>query len=136
MAFAASIVFGSSLLGVILLFALKRYESARHTTLGGPWRAGLDVFALRVKRLVMIFEWYLARTPILFLTLVHLAVHTGALGFARLMRALEARAHELADFVSHKRNFERRETRSEFLKKVGEYKNGNGKEKKDTPSSQ
>lgn len=115
------------------MFALKRYESARQRTIGGPWRAHADVFALEVKRAVMIIEWYIARTPILLLILARASVHVGALGFARLMRALEARAHELADLVSHKRNFERKETRSEFLKKVGEYKNGNGKEKDDGP---
>ena len=89
MALAAGIVFGSSLVGIILLFALKRYESARQRTIGGPWRAHADVFALEVKRAVMIIEWYIARTPILLLILARASVHVGALGFARLMRALE-----------------------------------------------
>ena len=47
-------------------------------------------------------------------------VHEAALGIARAARYSERQAHRLADMVSHKRGFERRETRSEFLRKVSE----------------
>lgn len=128
MILAAGIVFGASLFGIIVLFSVKRYEVARGSLVGGAWRARADDFALDVKWVIMVIEWYLARTPDMFLALVRLGIRAGALGFARLARTSEEQAHRLADFVSHKRNFERRETKSEFLKQVGEYKNGNGKD--------
>ena len=54
-----------------------------------------------------------------------MTLHFAALEFAHLARQASRQAHRLADFVSHKRNFERKETRSEFLRKMTELKNGN-----------
>ncbi|OGG58397.1 hypothetical protein A2765_05615 [Candidatus Kaiserbacteria bacterium RIFCSPHIGHO2_01_FULL_56_24] len=124
----AGIMFGLSLFGIVILFAIKRYELARGALVGGSWRGRADDFALRVKWAIMVIEWYLARTPIFVSVLVRYGVRMAALGFANLARTSEAQAHRLAEMVSHKRNFERRETRSEFLKQVSEHKNGNGKD--------
>ena len=124
MTFAASILFGVSLFGIIVLFLVKRYEMVRGSLVGGRFRARVDDFALDVKWVIMVIEWYLARTPDMLMALSRLGIRSGALGFARLARVSEEQAHRLADFVSHKRNFERRETKSTFLKQVGEYKNG------------
>lgn len=128
MTLAAGIVFGASLFGIISLFIVKRYEVARGTLVGGAWRGRADDFALDVKWGIMVIEWYLARAPVYLSAFVRLAIRISALGFARLARISEEQAHRLADFVSHKRNFERRETKSAFLKHVGEYKNGNGRD--------
>lgn len=123
--FAVSI-FGLSLFGIVLLFGMKRMEIARGALIGGAWRESADLFALRVKWVIMVIEWYLARTPIFVSVLVRYGVRMAALGFANLARTSEAQAHRLADMVSHKRNFERRETRSEFLKQMSEHKSTNG----------
>jgi hypothetical protein len=48
------------------------------------------------------------------------------LGFAAFARSSERQAHRLADLVSHKHGFVPRETRSEFLRKMSEHKNGGG----------
>jgi len=53
-------------------------------------------------------------------------VREAALGLAASARYLERQAHRLADLVSHKRGFERRETKSEFLKQVTDFKASNG----------
>lgn len=133
-------VFGLSLFGIVFLFMMKRYELSRGTLMGGALRDQADLFALRVKWVIMVIEWYLARTPIFLSVLARYGVRMAALGFANLARTSEQQAHRLADMVSHKRNFERRETRSEFLKQMSEHpmrnqngshgagKNGNGKD--------
>jgi hypothetical protein len=130
-AFAGS-VFGLSLFGIVLLFMMKKYELARGTLMGGGMRDRADLFALRVKWVIMVIEWYLARTPIFLSVLARYGVRMAALGFANLARTSEQQAHRLADMVSHKRNFERRETRSEFLKQMSEHKSSNGSSGTDT----
>lgn len=87
-------------------------------------REQLDGYARILKRLIEAGEDALARLPSVgtFLTLKFLAFVSVRL--ARLSRAASEAAHRLADFISHKHNFERREIRSEFLKTVIEHKNG------------
>jgi hypothetical protein len=78
-------------------------------------------------------EVRLASIPSLSAYVVLSSLALAAVGFARFARLASESAHRLADFVSHKRNFTRRETRSEFLKQVIEHKNGlngNGAAKK------
>ncbi len=119
----AAIVFVFSLLNICVLFALKSWE-LRHEKLVLPvLRRKADARAQQLKELA-----YAARTDIVtFLPEVvrfgRFLIHELALGFAALARFLERQAHRLADLVSHKRGFERRETRSEFLKKVADRKN-------------
>ena len=128
-------VFFASLAGIVALFWLKAWEEGREYLLVPSFRRMLDNAALWCKELLNAGEAWLAKVPSMtaYLTLSTLAF--GAVGFARLARAASDAAHKLADFVSHKRNFERRETRSEFLKQVIEHKNGlngngNGNKKK------
>ena len=126
-------VFFASLAGIVLLFGLKAWEEGRENPLAPRFRRALDSGALWCKELLNAGEMWLTKVPSLtaYLTLSTLAF--SAVGFARLARAASEAAHKLADFVSHKRNFERRETRSEFLKQVIEHKNGlngNGNKKK------
>ncbi len=121
MTFAAGIVFGFSLFSILVLFLMKRYEVANGRLIGGSARDSADLFALRVKWVLMVIEWYLARTPDILLVFTRFGVRFLALSFARLARTAEGEAHRLADFVSHKRNFERRETKSNYLKQVGEH---------------
>lgn len=121
MTLAAGILFGVSLFGIIALFLVKRFEVKKGILIGGRFRSHADDFALDVKWVFMVIEWYLAHTPDFLFALSRFGIRNLALGVARLARTSEARAHQLADFVSHKRNFERRETRSDFLKQVGEH---------------
>lgn len=123
MAFAG-ILFALSLLGIAALFALKRFEIKRQRTFFPGLRARGDVQAQQLKELALAARMDLAKIPPEALRITRVLVHEGALGFAALARFLERQAHRLADFVSHKRGFEKRETRSEFLKKVAEHKSG------------
>ena len=121
MAFAG-ILFALSLVGIIALFALKHWEMTRERILFPRLRARGDVRAEQIKELAFAARMDLAKLPPEALRITRILIHEGALGFAALARFLERQAHRLADFVSHKRGFEKRETRSEFLKKVAEHK--------------
>lgn len=118
------VVFGVSLVGIILLFVLKRVEIRRGSRFGEPLRMHADAGALAIKSWIEVGERYLERTPWFVAALSRYGVRIGALAFARLARRLAEDAHRLADFVSHKHRFERRETKSQFLKEVSEHKNG------------
>ena len=124
---APAILFGVSLFGIVTLFLVKKYELARGVLIGGRVREGADLFALRVKWTFLVVEWYLSRLPDFVLLFVRRFVRAGALFAARFAREAEKKAYHVADFVSHKRNFERRETKSNYLKQVTEHKNENGK---------
>jgi len=120
MTFAATVVFGVSLGLLIVLFILKRIEVARGARFAEGLRLRADHGALRVKYVLAVSEWYLENTPWFVSALTRYGVHVGALSFAKLARSLESQAHNLADLVSHKHRFERRETKSDFLKQVSE----------------
>lgn len=121
MMLAASITFGVSFLGILLVFLVKKIEISRGALIGGAARDSADLFALRVKWVFLVIEWYLSRLPDFLFLLTRHGVRAGALYLARAARYAEAQAYHLADFVSHKRNFERRETKSNYLKQVGEH---------------
>jgi len=120
---AAGIIFGISLLGIIALFAVKQWELSHERVLIPSLRRRADIRALQVKDLAYAARKDLAKLPPQIILITRVIIHEAALGFAALARLLERQAHRLADTVSHKRGFERRETRSEFLKKVAEHKN-------------
>lgn len=124
MIIAPAIVCGITLFLLIVLFSLKRAEVARGRRFGEAFRTRADERALRIKAALENGEAYLAEMPYFFSALSRYFVHVGALSFAKIARASAQRAHHLADLVSHKRGFERRETKSQFLKDVSEYKNG------------
>ncbi len=118
---AAFVVFSSSLLGIILLFILRRIECMRDRRFGERVRMHADTGALMLKNLLLRVEQTLERIPWFLAALMRYGIHVGALSFARLARTAAHQAHLLAELVSHKRTFERRETKSQFLKDVGEY---------------
>ena len=120
------IVFFVSLVGIILLFTLKKIEAGRERRFAEGVRTNADHGALRVKAWLEMSESYLERTPFFIAALTRYGIHVGALAFARLARTSAEQAHRLADMASHKRNFERRETKSQFLKEVSDYKNDSG----------
>lgn len=124
----ASVVFFLSLFLIALLFTLKIREIRTGAYPLVEWRAVADTEAQKLHELALAADLDLRKVPTIATHFIHVAIHFAALEFAHLAREASRRSHALADFVSHKRNFERRETRSEFLRKMSELKNGNGHE--------
>ena len=136
----AIVIFFISLTGIVVLFALKYWETRRGSVFLPSVRQSADQRAVELKGIIAQSGVYLGKLPPFSLHLARILIHTGALGAAGFARFLENRSHKLADFVSHKHRFEAHETRSEFLKKVSEHpmrdirsngagKNGNGLER-------
>ncbi len=125
MVFAATVFF-ISFLSIVSLFALKYWELRNERVIAPILRAKFDARALHLKDLLAAARVDLAKIPPLTLRLTRILIHEAALGLAVLARITERQLHRLADLVSHKHRFEKRETRSEFLKKVSEHKNGGG----------
>src|SRR5438552_3966393 len=122
----AAIVFFISLLGIAALFALKHWELKRKAVLLPAWRSRANRRADQLRELVIAGLADLEKLPPAIVHVSRIVIHEAALAFAALARLLERGAHKIADLVSHKRGFEKRQTRSEFLKKVSEHKNGGG----------
>lgn len=121
----ATIIFVGSLIGIVALFGLKHWEMRREKLLVPAMRSELDRRAVQLKELMAAARVDLEKLPPIVMRLSRFAIHEAALGFAAMAHFAEREAHRVADLVSHKHRFERRETRSEFLKKVAEHKNGN-----------
>ncbi len=125
MVYAAVIFFGS-LIGIAILFAIKYWEMRRGMVMAPGVRTRADEYALELKALLVRGRAQLATVPPTLVYLSRALLHEGALGFARLARAAEQQAHKLADLVSHKHRFEKREPRSEYLRRMNGHKNGDG----------
>ena len=125
MAFTA-FIFVISLLGIIALFVLRHWEEKNQRVLAPGVRVQMDDQALRLKKMFLGWQAEADTVPPKLLQLIRWCIHELAIGFASLARLLERQAHRLADMVSHKHHFVQREQKNEFLKRVGEYRNGNG----------
>jgi len=119
----AGIVFFFSLTLIVLLFVVKMREEKTARIMLPAWRHALDDEARHIKDLLHAAELDLRKIAPIANYWVHVSIHVAALEFARAAHAASHSAHRLADFVSHKRTYERAMTRSEFLKKVQERKN-------------
>lgn len=117
-------VFGASLVGIVLLLILKAWELRRERVLAPKFRMYLDTGALALKSKIERGEAFLAELPSYASLFVMKLLAMGSVHLARIARRMSESAYRLADFISHKHNFERRETRSEFLKTMIEHKNG------------
>jgi len=122
----AAIIFLIALLGIIGLFSLKAWETSRGTMIAPDLRSAADFQALRLKDLLLAGRKDLEHLPPLLLYATQRIVHGIAVDAGHIAHWLGVQSHRLADAVSHKRNFERGQTKSEFLKKVSEHKSGNG----------
>lgn len=116
--------FGASLLGIIMLLMFKAWEMRRDSIIAPRVRGHLDRGALVLKSWIERGEDALAQLPTFVSFLVMRSLASVSMHLARLARHMSESAYRLADFISHKHNFERRETRSEFLKTMIEHKNG------------
>jgi len=119
------IIFFLALIGIVALFTLKRWELSRERVLFPAMRSRADSQALHLKELLAAAKKDAENLPPVLLFAAQSVVHGIAVDAGHIAHWLGAQSHRLADSVSHKRNFERGETRSEFLKKVSEHKNGN-----------
>src|SRR5207244_2585564 len=117
----AAIVFFLALLAIIALFVQKQRELRRGRVLFPSLKKHADRHADQIKDLMFAASTDLEKLPPEIARLSRTALHQGALSLAALARELERGAHQLAELVSHKRGFEKRETRSEFLKKMTEH---------------
>src|SRR3989344_442899 len=126
MLIVAGIGFFVSLLLICFLFALKVREIETGQRIAPGFRAAADREALHIKALLLAVQVDLKKVLPLLVHWGHRATHRIALKFARAARAASLYSHALADFVSHKRNFERSETRSEFLRRMSARRKGGG----------
>ena len=120
------VIFFLSLLGIVSLFGLKHWEEKKQRVVAQDMRIRADGRAIEFKTWLENSRGELKKLPPALLRLSNFAIHEAALGAAASARFIERQAHRLADMVSHKHHFERREPRSEFLKQMTEHKNGNG----------
>src|SRR3990167_8272806 len=120
MAMFLILLFVVSLVSLLAMFAFKYAELHMNVTVLPAFREWADDAACQLKALVERGGKEFEKLPPRALILFRIVVHVLALFVARMARGAETQAHRLADFVSHKHGFERRETNSEFLKKVGE----------------
>ncbi|OGG70464.1 hypothetical protein A3F27_03550 [Candidatus Kaiserbacteria bacterium RIFCSPHIGHO2_12_FULL_53_13] len=117
----ATVIFLLSLLGIAALFLVKYWEEKNQRVLALNIRERVDEHAHELKELLAASKVELAKLPLEAAHIAHVLIHALALQAARLARMAEIQAHRLADFVSHKHHFKRREPRSEFLKKMSEH---------------
>lgn len=122
----AVIAFCISALGIVGLFFLKAREQRTNRVFAPAVREKIDTRALQAKDLLNAARADAAKLPPVIVRFTRFLIHEAALGLAALARMSERQLHRLADFVSHKHRFEKKETRSEFLKRVSEHKNGIG----------
>ncbi len=116
--------FAVSLLGMIILFSVKYRETKTGHVYLPALRDVSDEKAIALKVHLLRARVVIEHLPPILMILSRNLVRVIALKFAAFLRYGEDQAHRLADMVSHKHRFERRETRSEFLKQVSEHKNG------------
>jgi hypothetical protein len=120
----ATSAFLVSLIGIATLFSVKYQESKTGRIYFPALRDASDEKAVALKVRILGWRIVIEQLPPILMILMRNLVRVAALRFASLLKQGESQAHRLADMVSYKHRFERRETRSEFLKKVSDHKNG------------
>lgn len=118
----AIVTFSVSLVGLILLFGLKFWEEYDRFRFFPKLRRKADERALALKEVILHFGSITKDSPRYFVLLLRVILHALVVTFANVAGAAERGAHRVADFVSHRHRFERKETSSDFLKKVRERK--------------
>lgn len=122
MLIASAIFFGGGLLGLVALFSVKYHEQMRGVELEAQWRAFADQHAHDVKHLLAQLRHEASELYPKVGVMLRTSIHAGAMSMASVARWIEMQAQKLADMVSHKHHFQHRETRSDFLKQVSDYK--------------
>ena len=114
----AAIFFFASLIGIALLFFLKFWELRTQKVVAPEARSRFDEQALAIKERILRGRDALERLPPEMMRFTRAAIRESALSIAGLARVIERNAYRLADLVSHKRAFTRREQKNEFLNRV------------------
>lgn len=128
----ATALFFTSLFGLVALFELKHIEARRGILYVPRLRRLADERAIELKQWLLSHTTHLETIPSRMVHGLAISAHVLAMQFARLAHAAAEGAHKLAEMISHKRNFQDRETTSDFLKQVSEHKNGGGLDTTDT----
>lgn len=120
-----SVLFSVSFLGIVALFMLKAWEVRRDgARVMETWRTQADGFALCCKRVLVRWDHFFSRLPLIVTALTRIGIARVAVSFSRLASTAAEHADRLADLVSYKHRFERRETKSDFLKRMSESTKG------------
>ena len=129
MAMFAIIVFFGSIAGILGLFFVKALEEKKGLIFAPIMRGQLDQSAIELKLILIQLQNEFKKLGPTSARFTRIALHQIALSLAALSRSSERQAQKLADMVSHKRHFERREPKNEFLHKVSSAKNGRSTKK-------
>ena len=114
---AAPVFFGA-LAALAVLFTLRLIEERRGARLGASVRLSLDRFALSIKAILMYVAALMERIPQITSFLLRAFAVALVRRFAHMTEGISRAAHSAADMVSYKHRYERKETRSTFLKEV------------------
>jgi CRISPR/Cas system-associated protein Csm6 len=117
---SAMMVLGGSILGISLLFYVKHWETKNARVFVPGVRILVDEGALLLKAFLLKCQQECRKLGPTSIRIGRAILHDLALALAALSRASERQAHRLADMVSHKHAFQRRETKNDFLKHVGD----------------
>lgn len=126
----AFIIFVVSLIGIVTLFCLKYWEMRTQKIVVSRARSKADVRALEIKAWIMHIRAEAEKLPPQILSLSRYGVRDLALAIAAFARGIEKQAHRIADLVSHKRHFERKESKNSYLKRVEDYETQTPEEQK------
>lgn len=118
----STIVFAGALLYIVALFSLRIVEGDRRVL--SSTRESLDVWAWTIKQRFMRLYVASRKFPAVSFLVMRYFIHIGAKSFARFARRLEEGAYHVADLVSHKHRFQRRQSNNQFLHEVTNHKNG------------
>src|SRR5262245_47228575 len=110
----AMVLLGVSVLGIAGLFYVKHWEERNARIFAPALRVIADSQALELKAFLGHAQEELKKLGPTSVKVARALLHDLALSLAALSRASERGAHQLADMVSHKNSFQRRETKNEF----------------------
>lgn len=116
------VAFSIALCAIVFLFSIAYLEAARGTVVSPRIERVFDTWATGTHTGLMHIGHMVDHWPTYMMQFGYYLVHVAAVLVALVARAAERRAHAVADFVSHKRSFTRRETQSDFLRAVQEHK--------------
>jgi hypothetical protein len=117
---ASTLVFLGALAGLAILFFVKSYELSREVLLFPKAHAFADDRARLLRGDLMRVSRALEKLPGRTVMMVRSVLHMAAVQAATMASSTEEKLYTLADKVSHKHRFERKETSSQFLKQVTE----------------
>jgi hypothetical protein len=114
-------IFLISLVGIVALFALKFWEVRAGRVIAPALRARADQRAQAFKASLAHMRNEAEHLLPTIARILNGVIRVAALSAAAAARYAERELYRVADMVSHKRNFQQRETQSDFLKQVSEH---------------